>query len=523
MQIDENEYFRNATMKIFGNLNVEEAMLDCIRYLREFIPADRMFLHLLNYTRRTVSVIVAVSHEKILPPETITYLPNDLIESILAKNEADKETGVYCIYDNNMDLAEEFRKNKLLWENGCDNSLLQMSLWMNDEEDAVVNIHADGLDRYNEHHVHLLKLLREPLKKAMQNILKYQKIKKSEAELLDKNRYLNEELLAYTPTEIVGKDRGLKEIMKQVHQVALIDSPVLLLGETGVGKEVISNAIHYLSLRNNGPFIKVNSGAIPENLMDSELFGHEKGAFTGSLAIRIGRFERAHKGTIFLDEIGELTPPAQIRLLRVLEHKVIERVGGSKFILVDVRIISATHRNLQEMVRSGQFREDLLYRLNVFPITIPPLRQRKEDILALTQHFIQKKSIELRMDNKPLLHPESIDRLKSYHWPGNVRELENTVERALIQSRVSGGTNLLDFNDLISSGQDYEEAPVLKQGEDLLSLDEVIISHVRRALLLTKGRIYGPGGAADRLKIHPNTLRSRMKKLDIPFDFGKEK
>ena len=228
----------------------------------------------------------------------------------------------------------------------------------------------------------------------------------------------------------------------------------MLLGETGVGKEVVANAIHYTSSRRGGPFIKVNCGAIPDNLLDSELFGHERGAFTGAIAQKRGRFERADKGSIFLDEIGELPLQAQVRLLRVLQHKEIERVGGTKTIPVDVRIIAATHRNMEEMVRSGAFREDLWFRLDVFPITIPPLRRRKEDIPALVHHFIERKSKDLKIYPAPSVSAEEVERLKAYHWPGNIRELENLIERELIHKRGKGKSGRLTFEHFEMSKED---------------------------------------------------------------------
>jgi hydrogenase-4 transcriptional activator len=300
-----------------------------------------------------------------------------------------------------------------------------------------------------------------------------------------------------------------------VGQVAPLDSPVLLQGETGTGKEVIANAIHYSSPRKDGPFIKVNCGAIPETLLDSELFGHEKGAFTGAISQKRGRFERADKGTIFLDEIGELPPQAQVRLLRVLQEKEIERVGGTSSIRVDIRVISATNRNLQEMVASGRFREDLWFRLNVFPIMIPPLRQRREDIPALVHHFMDRKSKELKLAERPVLAPGALDRLKAYDWPGNVRELENLIERALIQSR--GG--MLSFETLsapqVPGGR--ERTRDAGRNRTVLSLDEINVQHIRQALENAGGKINGPGGAAQILGLHPNTLRGRMNKLGIPY------
>jgi transcriptional regulator with PAS, ATPase and Fis domain len=252
--------------------------------------------------------------------------------------------------------------------------------------------------------------------------------------LADDNRFLNRQIMEMTGDTIIGADFGLRDVMKMVHQVAPLSSPVLLMGETGSGKEVIANAIHISSIRGNNPYIRVNCGAIPEGLIDSELFGHEKGAFTGAISEKKGRFERAHTGTIFLDEVGELPPAAQVRLLRVLQQREIERVGGTELIPVDVRIISAIHQNLERMVRAGEFREDLWFRLNVFPIMIPPLRQRIDDIPALVHHFMERKARALKIWEVPTVPQEEIERLQAHHWPGNVRELENVVERALIQS-----------------------------------------------------------------------------------------
>lgn len=254
---------------------------------------------------------------------------------------------------------------------------------------------AEGKARFTKAHVHMVSLLRGPFAIAMSNALRYKEVVKLKDIVDAENRELNRELQRFSGDEIVGAEYGLKTTMEMVRQVAPLSSPVLLLGETGVGKEVVANAIHYTSSSRSGPFIKVNCGAILENLLDSELFGHERGAFTGAIAQKRGRFERADKGSIFLDEIGELPLQAQVRLLRVLQHKEIERVGGTKSIPVDVRIIAATHRDMEEMVRSGAFREDLWFRLDVFPIMIPPLRRRKEDIPALVHYFVERKSKDL--------------------------------------------------------------------------------------------------------------------------------
>src|SRR5512139_791391 len=369
---------------------------------------------------------------------------------------------------------------------------------------------------YREHLEALVRERTEELRKAHEELeLRHQEVIRLKDMLADDNRYLFDELRSVSGDEIIGSDFGLKAVMEMVQQVARLDSPVLLLGETGTGKEVFANAIHYSSPRKDGPFIKVNCGAIPETLLDSELFGHEKGAFTGAISQKRGRFERADRGTIFLDEIGELPPQAQVRLLHVLQKKEIERVGGTRPIPVDIRIISATHRNLGEMIASGRFREDLWFRLNVFPITIPPLRQRREDIPALVHHFIDRKSMELKLAERPVLAPGAIDGLIAYDWPGNVRELENMIERALIQHR--GG--VLSFVTLLPPAVSRGREVVEETGRNraLLSLDEINARHIRQALKMAGGKVNGPGGAAQILGLHPNTLRKRMNKLGILF------
>ncbi len=301
--------------------------------------------------------------------------------------------------------------------------------------------------------------------------------------------------------------------MRQVRQVAPTVSPVLLSGETGVGKDVIANAIHLGSPRRDGPFVPVNCGAIPESLLDSELFGHEKGAFTGALAMKRGRFERADGGTILLDEIGEMPLEAQVRLLRVIQHREIERVGGTQRIPVDIRIIAATNKNLEERVTTGRFREDLWFRLNVFPITVPPLRDRTGDIPALVYHFIERKAAELKIGETPRLAPGAIDDLLAYQWPGNVRELENLVERAMILHRGEP----LSFDDLEAAARPPVAQPPAPTGEEALDLDTVTARHIQQVLKRTGGKIHGPGGAGELLGINPNTLRYRMRKLGIPF------
>lgn len=322
--------------------------------------------------------------------------------------------------------------------------------------------------------------------------------------------------LDYLPITLLP---GLRETASRVWRVARLDFPLLLLGETGTGKEVIANTVYKTSARVYGPYIPVNCGGIPDNLVDSELFGHEKGAFTGAVSMSRGCFERASRGVLFLDEIGELLPAMQTRFLRVLQEKTITRVGGREQIRVDVRIIAATHRNLAQMVRDKEFREDLYYRLNIFPIIVPPLRERPEDIPILVRFFV-KRGVRRYGWPFPDITSAQEREIASYAWPGNVRELKNAVERALI---LWGGSPRTPF--CISSQQDIARtyAPGMRKeetrlaGSDLCTLEEATRRHIEQALIMTGGKISGPGGAAELLDVLPTTLRAKMRKLGVRF------
>ena len=302
------------------------------------------------------------------------------------------------------------------------------------------------------------------------------------------------------------------------------DVPVLVLGETGTGKEVVARAIHARSQRVKGPIVCVNCGAIPPGLVDSELFGHERGSFTGASGTRKGWFERADGGTLFLDEIGELPLDAQVRLLRVLQERMFERVGGTRSIHVDVRVVAATHRNLEDMVQLGTFREDLWYRLSVVPVFLPPLRERQNDIPALAAHFAWRAG--KRLGGTPLVPSQAdVELLLGYEWPGNVRELATVIERAAI---LGGGKKLNMPAALGVRVASRPSAPppslslvpgfaqaAASANEPFATLDQAMARHIERALEQTGGRIEGKGGAAELLDINPHTLRSRMKKLGV--------
>ncbi len=312
---------------------------------------------------------------------------------------------------------------------------------------------------------------------------------------------------------IIGSSHLLLTVFDNVVQVSRSDSSVLILGESGTGKEKIAERIHSLSLRKDKPFVRINCAALPTSLIDSELFGHEKGAFTGAHEKKIGRFEQAHTGTIFLDEIGELPLESQSKLLRVLQEKEIERIGGRVTIKTDVRIIAATNRNLDKEVAEGRFRLDLFYRINVFPILMPPLRERKEDIADLANHFL---NIYTRKIGKTVkgIAPHVIENMKRYHWPGNIRELENLVERNVLLTR----------DDMINSMMlpTLLEPPLttLPAETSVTTMSEGERAHILAALKKCRGKIWGEGGAANLLNIPPTTLNSKMKKLGIRKDFG---
>jgi PAS domain S-box-containing protein len=323
--------------------------------------------------------------------------------------------------------------------------------------------------------------------------------------LQEENFYLQEEImLEHNFGEIIGQSEVFKKALMQVEQVAITDTTVFINGETGTGKELIARAIHDISSRKNRPLVKVNCAALPSDLIESDLFGHEKGAFTGALTQKIGRFELADGGTIFLDEIGDIPKELQVKLLRVLQEGEFERVGNPNTIKVDVRVIAATNRELEKMVAAGDFREDLFYRLNVFPINLPPLRKRKDDIPMLVKHFIQKYNAKIgRMVQT--ITKSAMNTLQSYHWPGNVRELENIIERALV---ISQGTKLELGNWF--SRLESEDNP-----NHILSIQDLERKHILKVLDLTSWRVSGKGGAAEILDLKPTTLEARMKKLGI--------
>lgn len=507
-KMDEFKFFREATLKICGSLEIEKALQATLLYLQKYLPVDRMNLQRFDPDFGTMHTIVTATANECKRLNVLIPVSRE------AKKTPRLNVGPA---EDEMRIFNQPRENALCREmmkflNLSCRAIMVMRLRLGQEILGSLVVITNSEKKYTGEHARLLSIIREPFVIALANTLAHQDVIKLKNLLSDDNKFLQSELRRISGENIIGANFGLKNVMHQVRQVAGLDSPVLLLGETGVGKDLIANAIHRLSPRNDKPFIAVNCGAIPENLIDSELFGHEKGAFTGALARKRGRFERANSGTIFLDEIGELPLPAQVRLLRVLQEKEIERVGGQASLSLNIRVIAATNRNLEIMVENQTFREDLWFRLNVFPMRIPPLRERKSDIPALVQHFIQLKTKELKLGAPPKLAAHAMEDLLAYHWPGNVRELQNVVERALILAPAGP----LHFEYLNQTAQSHRPAAsATRTTGQIEKLDDVIVRHIRFVLDKTGGKIHGPGGAAALLGVNASTLRNRMKKLGI--------
>ncbi len=382
-------------------------------------------------------------------------------------------------------------------------SLCLLPLVAHDRVLGVLGLGRLEDDTYSQADVGFLKQVAAQVAIAIENALAYTQIAELKDKLALEKLYLEDEIRSEMNfEEIVGASSALRYALSQVETVAPTDSTVLLLGETGTGKELVARAIHSHSRRKDRAFVKLNCAAIPTGLLESELFGHERGAFTGAVSQKIGRLELADKGTLFLDEVGDIPLELQPKLLRALQEREFERLGDTRTKKVDVRLVAATNRNLQEMVAENQFRSDLYYRLNVFPIRIPPLRERPEDIPLLVRHFTQKyaRRLERLIDTIPA---RAMNRLKEWHWPGNVRELENFIERAVILS--PGNTLNVPISELTGAA-----APARSNGDGAAEREQIL-----RVLKETAGRVGGPNGAASRLGLKRTTLISRMKKLGI--------
>jgi len=518
---DDNDLFREVTLRLCGSLDLGEALSETFAYLRQRMPLQGISLAVYDGKARSLRMLVMTTLDYALKDPFAIPLSDEgrrAAEEILALDHG--RTRLISrgeVHPLSLDilrgLTERFEPGsavRTMLEQNAPHSLLIADLVLSGQRLGQAAFIAPEVEAFTQAWLRMIETLKAPFAIAVSNFLRHEETVRLKNRLAQDNQELQHDLLRRSGDRIVGASGGLREVMHLVRQVAPLDSPVLIQGETGTGKEVLANSIHRLSPRCTGPMISVNCGALNESLLDSELFGHEKGAFTGAVSRKRGRFERADQGTIFLDEVAELSPSAQVKLLRVLQTKTLERVGGTEPIEVDVRIIAATHRNVQAMIEDGSFRQDLWFRLNVFPVTIPPLRERKEDIPLLVRHFLEKKAGEMKRAEVPELTAEAMEQLCSYDWPGNVRELENVIERGLILS----GHGHLAFPGLIephraTSGQpDQADKPPVP-------LDQAIAEHIRKALRHSRGRIEGPFGAARILGLNPSTLKGKMRRLGI--------
>lgn len=504
--MNENELFREAALRICGNLEIDEALRELLLFLQGVMPVANIYLQHYDDDYHAMRTIAYASKSEYGKLDLLTPLSETAREK--AANAPDHQDAFLITDPMSFPVSREMTAFHGLQST----SIIVMTLRTGKTTLGFLILVSEEKDIFNNQHRSFVELLKEPLVISMSNALKHREVVKLNDLLADDNRYLHGELRRLSGDEIVGARFGLKETTQMIHQVATLDSPVLLMGETGTGKDVIANAIHYSSARSEGPFVSVNCGGIPDTLMDSELFGHEKGAFTGALSQKRGRFERAHNGTIFLDEIGELPLQAQTRLLRVLQNREIERVGGIDTISLNIRIIAATNRDLETMVKNGEFREDLWFRLNVFPVLVPPLRERTVDIPALIQHFINLKAKELKLASVPSIAPGAIELAMNYRWPGNVRELQNVIERELILNP-QGPLSFEHLGTRTTGPAPLSDSPSIES----YNLDDIIASHINRVLRLANGKINGANGAAALLGVNPSTLRNRMRKLGVNY------
>jgi hydrogenase-4 transcriptional activator len=477
------------------------------------LPLDLMLLRHLDVQRSwNETLATAASHADLVPHQTRSECTAEEL----------RQLGAWCRRQEMLRGPSAALQQKLpgLLPAGVEGHLLALGLQPADASPSVLLLVARKGSSFRAAHEEIVQSLREPLTVALENDRRLRELKVLREAVEADNRSLLSRLGRLDLSEtIVGAETGLRPVMEQVELVAPSDAPVLILGETGSGKEVVARAVHTRSRRASGPFLRVNCGAVPPELIDSELFGHERGSFTGAVEARKGWFERADGGTLFLDECGELPLAAQVRLLRILQDGSFERVGGERQLHVDVRIVAATHRDLQAMAAGGHFREDLWYRLAVFPVRLPPLRERREDIPALAAHFALRAA--RRLGVAPVVpSPADLELLVAYHWPGNARELAAVIERAAI---LGEGKCLKVAQALGNTGPAAQarQAPLLPAGPpppedgERLTLDAAMARHIEKALLRTEGQIEGRRGAAAQLGINPHTLRARMRKLGI--------
>ncbi len=502
---------------------IDEAVAKIAPLLARRLPLDLVLVRRIDANRSSIETIAAAAcRAGVVPPAPRTELDASHLESLLTWAHEAK-----VVHRRARSLAE--RVPGLVPED-LDGDVIAAPLVGDDGAVGVLVIAANAPRRFDAEHVAVVQALLDPFTALLENDCRLRALSTQQAATeADRTSLLSRLGRQDLQETIVGADAGFRPAMERANLVAPSDLPVLILGETGSGKEVVARAIHMRSRRAGGPFLRVNCGAIPTGLLDSELFGHERGSFTGAAVQRKGWFERADGGTLFLDEVGELPQQAQVRLLRILQDGSFERVGGQRPLHVDVRIVAATHRDLQAMVADGRFREDLWYRMAVFMIQLPPLRERPEDIPALATHFALRAAKRFGTPTR-IPSPEDMELLVDYAWPGNIRELTAVIERAVI---LGDGRTLEIATALGASAPVALSAPHRASAaerhadpsatvEAFPTLDIAMRRHIEAALERTRGRIEGRRGTAALLGINPHTLRARMRKLGIAWDRYRE-
>jgi hydrogenase-4 transcriptional activator len=515
--------------------DISEFTVKVTRLLSNRLPLSQVLVRRINPGQHCIETIaVGVPLPEYLLPEAITECSEQRMKELAAWSQLRKV------------IHREWQKpllGPLAWmlPSEIDADIIFGSLGDPDQPKGILLLVGKPRESLDAQHVSLFKGLVEPFSTALDNHNRLRELTALRAAAeADKTSLLTKLGRREVVDAVIGADSGLRPVMERVELVARSDAPVLILGETGTGKEVIARLIHTKSPRAKGPFLRVNCGAIPSELIDSQLFGHERGAFTGAVEKRQGWFERADGGTLLLDELGELPLAAQVRLLRILQDGWLERVGSHQAIHVNVRIVAATNRDLATMVADGTFREDLWYRIAVFPIQLPPLRERREDIPALAQYYAEQAAAKFALSPvRP--GPEEIQLLMSYAWPGNIREFGAVVDRAAILGKgtrldvaqaFSATVSPLDQSvDGTDSTRSFHKGEISHNGDShivtahklgqspptrsSLELDAAMRQHIENVLIIAHGRIEGRRGAADLLKINPHTLRARMRKLGI--------
>src|SRR5437870_4767374 len=525
---DEQTALLEINRAVARHLHRDELFATLAECLRDLLPCDRFGIELPVANGKLRAHVLSSRNAKTAPAQI------DELPSAGTACRWTEETRQWFIASSREELRERFPVTFAVMQRAGMQSVCAIPLLSDERSLGVLFFMAAREAAFHELRRDLLDQVGSAVAVALDHCLAYEEVRDLRDRLARENVYLQEEIRREHPfEELVGSSPTLLAALRKVEQVAPANTSVLIFGETGTGKELIARAIHNRSTRRDRPLVKVNCSAISAGLVESELFGHVKGAFTGALERRVGRFELADGGTIFLDEIGELPLETQVKLLRVLQEQEFEPVGSSRTIRVDVRVIAATNRDLQEAVRTGRFRPDLFYRLNVFPIEVPPLRERRADIPELVMFFLSRFSRNLGK-RITAVASETMQRLSAYEWPGNVRELQNVIERAVV---LCEGPVVEIDRDLVplTAATGHASEPATPSGsaeaappnepagvraaapDGIAPLEEMERRHIVAALDSTAGVIHGPKGAARILKLHPNTLRSRMEKLGITF------